>query len=181
MRKKVCRFILHLLGWKVEVSVPDYPKCVICVAPHTSNTDFFLGKLAYLSIGRHAGFLIKKDWFFFPLNIIFRSMGGIPVDRSKHSDLIDQIVDKFNKHEHFNIAITPEATRKRNPDWKKGIYFIALKANVPIVLAYIDYKEKSIGLKKTFIPTGDFEKDMIKIKQFYKNYHAKYPDLFAIE
>ena len=120
MRKKVCRFILHLLGWKVEVSVPDYPKCVICVAPHTSNTDFFLGKLAYLSIGRHAGFLIKKDWFFFPLNIIFRSMGGIPVDRSKHSDLIDQIVDKFNKHEHFNIAITPEATRKRNPDWKKG-------------------------------------------------------------
>ena len=84
MRKKVCRFILHLLGWKVEVSVPDYPKCVICVAPHTSNTDFFLGKLAYLSIGRHAGFLIKKDWFFFPLNIIFRSMGGIPVDRSKH-------------------------------------------------------------------------------------------------
>ena len=142
MRKKVCRFILHLLGWKVEVSVPDYPKCVICVAPHTSNTDFFLGKLAYLSIGRHAGFLIKKDWFFFPLNIIFRSMGGIPVDRSKHSDLIDQIVDKFNN---------------------------------------IDYKEKSIGLKKTFIPTGDFEKDMIKIKQFYKNYHAKYPDLFAIE
>ena len=118
MRKKVCRFILHLLGWKVEVSVPDYPKCVICVAPHTSNTDFFLGKLAYLSIGRHAGFLIKKDWFFFPLNIIFRSMGGIPVDRSKHSDLIDQIVDKFNKHEHFNIAITPEATRKRNTDWK---------------------------------------------------------------
>ena len=92
-----------------------------------------------------------------------------------------QIVDKFNKHEHFNIAITPEATRKRNPDWKKGFYFIALKANVPIVLAYIDYKEKSIGLKKTFIPTGDFEKDMIKIKQFYKNYHAKYPDLFAIE
>ena len=126
MRKKVCRFILHLLGWKVEVSVPDYPKCVICVAPHTSNTDFFLGKLAYLSIGRHA-------------------------------------------------------TRKRNPDWKKGFYFIALKANVPIVLAYIDYKEKSIGLKKTFIPTGDFEKDLIKIKQFYKNYHAKYPGLFAIE
>lgn len=108
-------------------------------------------------------------------------MGGVPVDRSKHSDLTDQIVDEFNKHEHFSIAITPEATRKRNPDWKKGFYFIALKANVPIVLAYIDYKEKSIGLKKTFIPTGNFEKDLIEIKQFYKNYHAKYPDLFAIE
>lgn len=83
MKKRISHFILHLLGWKVEVSVPDYPKCVICVAPHTSNADFFLGKLAYMSIGRHAGFMIKKDWFFFPLNLILRSMGGVPVDRSK--------------------------------------------------------------------------------------------------
>lgn len=181
MIKRISRFILHLLGWKIEISVPDYPKCVICVAPHTSNTDFFLGKLAYLSVGRRAGFMIKKDWFFFPLNLILRAMGGVPVDRNKHTDLIDQIVEEFEKRDHFCIAITPEATRKRNPHWKKGFYFIAMKANVPIVLAYIDYKEKTIGLKRTFVPTGDFKKDLVEIKQFYKNYHAKYPDLFTTE
>ena len=126
MRKKVCRFILHLLGWKVEVSVPDYPKCVICVAPHTSNTDFFLGKLAYLSIGRHAGFLIKKDWFFFPLNIIFRSMGGIPVDRSKHSDLIDrrQIQQtRTFQHRHY-----PRSNKKKKSGLEKRILFYRSKS-----------------------------------------------------
>ena len=73
--------ILRLFGWKVVCSVPDYPKCIICVAPHTSNWDFILGKLAYWSLGRQAGFLIKQEWFFFPMNLIFKAFGGIPVKR----------------------------------------------------------------------------------------------------
>ena len=182
MKKAIYSFIYYrLLGWKTNVTVPNYDKCVICAAPHTTNLDLFIGKLFNGAIGRKTSFMMKKEWFFFPLGVFFKAVGGIPVDRSRKTSLVDQIVHNFAKYKKFNLAITPEGTRKANPNWKKGFYFIALKANVPIVLAYIDYKEKSIGLKKTFIPTGDFEKDMIKIKQFYKNYHAKYPDLFAIE
>ena len=82
MKRAISSFILRLFGWTVEVDVPDYPKCVICVAPHTSNWDFFIGKLAYLSIGRYAGFMMKKEWFFPPLGSLLTSMGGVPVSLS---------------------------------------------------------------------------------------------------
>ncbi len=89
--------ILRLFGWKVECSVPDYPKCIICVAPHTSNWDFILGKLAYWSLGRQAGFLIKQEWFFFPMNLIFKAFGGIPVRRGKGSSLTDTLIKNSRK------------------------------------------------------------------------------------
>lgn len=107
-------------------------------------------------------------------------MGGVPVDRKQRSELTDQIVEQFNCRERFGIAITPEATRKRNNDWKKGFYFIALKANVPIVLAYIDYKKKEVGLSKIFIPTGNYERDIVTIKDFYKGVSARNPQNFGL-
>ena len=119
MKRAVSASILKGLGWKVKVSVPDFPKCVICVAPHTSNWDFFIGKLAYLSIGRYAGFMMKKEWFFPPLGALLKSMGGVPISREKHTDLVAQLVDEFNRRERFSIAITPDATRRANVDWKK--------------------------------------------------------------
>lgn len=73
MKQAICRFIYHkLLGWKAEVNVPDFKKCIICAAPHTTNWDLFIGKLFITAIGRESGFLMKKEWFFFPLGIIFR-------------------------------------------------------------------------------------------------------------
>ena len=180
MKKALSRFILKLIGWKAVVNVPDLKKCVICVAPHTSNWDFIIGKIAYLSIGRQAGFMIKDSWFFFPLNLIFKAMGGVPVHRKHRSDLTDQIVKQFNSHSRFCIAITPEATRKKNRDWKKGFYFIALKANVPIVLAYIDYKKKEVGMAKIYTPTGDYNTDIIAIKDFYKDVTARNPQNFTL-
>ena len=87
MKKALFSFIyFKLLGWKAEVSVPDYDKCIICAAPHTTNWDLIIGKLFIGAIGRESGFLMKKDWFFFPLGYLFRWMGGIPVDRSKRAD-----------------------------------------------------------------------------------------------
>ena len=80
-------FILKLFGWKVDITVPDFPKCIICVAPHTSNWDFILGELAIRSVGRRAGFLMKSSWFFFPLGYFFRAIGGIPVERKKKKHL----------------------------------------------------------------------------------------------
>ncbi len=129
--KKICKFIIKLIGWKILVrtSLPD--KCVICVAPHTSNWDLFLGLIIYKSMGRKASFLIKKDWFFFPMNLIFRALGGIPVDRSRKTSLTEQMAEEYARRENFQLAITPEATRKLNTEWKKGFYFIAQAANVP--------------------------------------------------
>ena len=180
MKRAISSFILRLFGWTVEVDVPDYPKCVICVAPHTSNWDFFIGKLAYLSIGRYAGFMMKKEWFFFPLGLIFKAVGGIPVDRSRKSSLVDQMARKFAGSKQFHLAITPEGTRKANPNWKKGFYFIALKAQVPIMLIGIDYPTKTITSTKAIMPTGDFEKDMHEIKLYFKDFRGKIPENFSV-
>ena len=92
----IAKLILRIAGWKVSVTAPDYPKCIICVAPHTSNWDFILGKLAYMSVGRKAGFLMKQAWFFFPMGLIFKAIGGIPVPKKRGSSLVDVLIDKFN-------------------------------------------------------------------------------------
>ncbi len=165
--------LLKWCGWTVVVSVPDYDKCVICVAPHTSNWDFIMGKLAYLSIGRQAGFLMKKDWFFFPLGSIFKAMGGVPVERRQHTDMVGQIVARYDSFSRLALAITPEGTRKPNAEWKRGFYYIAMQAQVPLVLAYIDYGKKRIGLERTFVPTGDVEADMVEIKRYYMQFTGK--------
>ena len=98
------KLILRIFGWKVEITTPDYPKCLICVAPHTSNWDFILGELAYRSIGRKAGFLMKEQWFRWPLGYIFRSMGGIPVNKQRGSSLTDVIVDKYRNSDKLVLA-----------------------------------------------------------------------------
>jgi 1-acyl-sn-glycerol-3-phosphate acyltransferase len=168
--------MLHLFGWTTGPDGGDISKSVICVAPHTSNLDLALGKLFYNALGKKSKFLIKKEWFFFPLNILFKSMGGIPVNRSKSSSTTEQIAGEFAGHDTFHIAITPEGTRKQAKEWKKGFYYIALKAGVPIQVAYIDYGKKEIGIKDVFYPSGDAEKDIFKIRSMYdgiKGYHDK--------
>ena len=154
MKKAIYSFIYYrLLGWKTNVTVPNYDKCVICAAPHTTNLDLFIGKLFYGAIGRKTSFMMKKEWFFFPLGFFFKAVGGIPVDRSRKTSLVDQMVHNFAEYKKFNLAITPEGTRKANPNWKKGFYFIALKAQVPIVLIGIDYSKKTISATKAIMPS----------------------------
>jgi 1-acyl-sn-glycerol-3-phosphate acyltransferase len=151
-------------------------KSVICVAPHTSNVDLFYGKLFYNAVGKKSKFLMKKEWFFFPFSLIFKSMGGIPINRGKSSSVTEQIADEFSKHDDFHVAITPEGTRKKASEWKKGFYYIALKANVPIEVAYLDYEKKAIGIKAVFNPTGDAEEDIRKIRSMYEGisgFHKK--------
>ncbi|MCM1505483.1 MAG: 1-acyl-sn-glycerol-3-phosphate acyltransferase [Muribaculum sp.] len=175
----VSGFILRLFGWKVKCSVPDYPKCIIAVAPHTSNWDFALGKLTYWSLGRHAGFLIKDDWFFFPMNLIFKALGGIPVSRKKGSSLTEVLIKKFNSSDRLNIAITPEGTRAKVREWHTGFLHIAYGAKVPIVLGGIDGPTKTISLERTFFPTGDTEADMKEIRKYYRAFRGLKPDNFS--
>ena len=123
--------------------------------------------------------MMKKDWFFFPLGTIFRAMGGIPVDRGRKTSLVEQMTARFKQTDKFNLCITPEGTRKPNPDWKKGFYYIALKAGVPIQLIGIDYGRKTISYTRFFTPTGDFEKDIVEIKSYFKDFIGKHPENFA--
>ena len=181
MKQAICKFIyFKLLGWKADVTVPDFDKCIICAAPHTTNWDLFIGKIFISAIGRESGFMMKKDWFFCPLGPIFRWMGGIPVERSKHTSLVQQVIEKINRSDKFHLCITPEGTRSANPNWKKGFYYIALGANIPIALYGIDYKRKSVIAKKYLIPSGDFEKDMKDIKLYFKDFKGKHPEKFDI-
>ena len=181
MKQKLYSFIYYkLLGWKTNVTVPNYAKCVICAAPHTTNWDLFIGKLFYGAIGRKTSFMMKKEWFFFPLGILFKAVGGIPVTRGKKSSLVDQMAQRFSSSSYFNLAITPEGTRKANPNWKKGFYYIALKAQVPILLIGIDYEKKTITATRELMPSGDIEKDLKEIKLYFKDFKGKKPENFAI-
>lgn len=170
-----------MIGWKVSLKVTIPDKCVFCVAPHTSNLDFIIGKLAFSSLGkRRPFFMIKKEWLRFPFNLVIKPLGGIPVDRGRKTSLIDQIVKEFETRDYFQLAITPEGTRKANKNWKRGFYYIGKIANVPILLAYIDYESKTVGIDKIFHPTDNEENDIAAIKSYFSQFKGKNPEGFAI-
>ena len=179
MKEKFCKWLLHRLGWTIGPTGENIPKCVICVAPHTSYLDFILGQLFYTAIGRKAHFLMKKEMFFFPLNLIFKKMGGFPVDRSKSKSMTDQMAKLFDKCKSLHLAISPEGTRQKVDEWKKGFYYIALKAQVPIQLAYIDYQKKEMGFKGTFYPTNNVEEDIYTIRSCYQGMYGRYQKKFG--
>ncbi len=175
--------ILRLFGWKVSVTIPDFPKALICVAPHTSNWDFILGELAYTSVGRKAGFLMKDTWFFWPLGCFFRAIGGIAVPRRRPGtgSLTDFISAKFNSTDRLVLAITPEGTRSRTTRWHTGFLQIAYNTGVPVCLGVLDFGQKRIFIEKVFTPTGDVEADMRAVKDFYAPYQGKHPENFTTE
>ena len=179
--KLLSKFILWIIGWRVEITVPNYPKCIICVAPHTSNWDFILGKLAYWSVGRKAGFLMKEAWFFFPLGLIFKAIGGIPVPKKRGSSLVDSIITKFNSEDEMCLAITPEGTRSRVSQWRSGFLHIAREAQVPMLLGKFDFKDKCISIVDEFAITDNVEQDLRRIKNYYKDANARYPEKFSTE
>lgn len=175
--RKFAAFILKLFGWKIDKEKPKgVDKCVICVGPHTSNWDFVIGKLAFISYGVNAKILIKKELFFPPLGWILRAMGGIPVDRKGTNNLTDTATKFFTENDEMYMVFTPEGTRSYNPKWKKGFYYIALKSQVPIYVAYIDYSNKTGGFSGRFDPTGDVEKDILAIKKIMYQYKGRFPE-----
>lgn len=182
--KFLCRLLLfRLMGWKTDVTVPDRKKCILCVAPHTSNWDFIIGKLYYNAEGKFSQFLMKKDWFFWPLGILLRKMGGIPVFRSQKMSLTDQLAEIAKKEDTFKLAVTPEGTRSLNASWKRGFYFIALKAGIPIQLYALDYAQKKIVCTTEIVPSGDVEADMKKIMAYYATFEqsGRHPEKFTTE
>lgn len=181
MIRKLCSWMLFsLMGWHDEVCV-DFPqKYIICMAPHTSNWDFIIGLLYSRAIGMHSQFLMKKEWFFWPLGYLFRRLGGIPVYRSRHTSMTERMASLAKQSDTFALCITPEGTRSLNPEWKRGFYFIAQSAGIPILLFALDYGRKAVVCSRVFNPTGDVEADMKQIKLYFKNFQGCHPEKFTI-
>lgn len=181
MIKQLCsRLLFSIMGWHDEVCVSFPKKYVICMAPHTSNWDFIIGLLYSRATGMRSQFLMKKEWFFWPLGYLFRSLGGIPVYRSRHTSMTERMANHAIQSDNFALCITPEGTRSLNPEWKRGFYFIAQKANIPILLFALDYEKKSIVCQRVFTPTGDVDADMREIKLYFKDFKGRHPEKFTV-
>lgn len=164
----IYKFIWWCIGWKIKGDVPrNENKYIIIVAPHTSNWDFLIGVLARGIVGFDSKYLGKKSLFKPPFGWFFRMMGGYPVDRSKKTKLVDQVVDIYNKHNRFVIALAPEGTRTNVMEWKTGFYYISYKAGIPIVPVIMDHSRKLVEFFEPFWPTGDIDSDMPKLKSHY--------------
>ena len=181
--KTFCKIILKLLRIKIDTIniAPEARKCVLLFAPHTSFTDFLVGKMALITMGVKTTFLMKKEAFFFPLGPILKKMGGMPVDR-KHVKKFPIIAANYIKEqEEIAFLISPEGTRKLNPNWKKGFYYIAQEAGVPILLGYLDYKSRRGGVGPVYYPTGDYEKDLAEMEKYYYGMHGLHKGKFNLE
>ena len=181
MLQSFCSWLLYKrMGWTANITEPHPDKYIICLAPHTSNWDFLIGQLYSRSRGMKSNFLMKKEWFFWPMGIFMRRLGGIPVYRSKQMRSTDIIAQQAKQAEKFRLCITPEGTRKAQPEWKKGFYYIALKAEIPILLYGLDFAERKIVCTKTIIPNGDVEAQMQEIKAYYTDFKGRHPNQFII-
>lgn len=176
MLKQIAKKSLNLVGWTVDDRLPNEKKYVLIVAFHTSNWDFIYGIFAMWAMGERFYWVAKHTLFWGPFSYIFRFLGGIPVDRRAPHGFIAKMVEQFNSSDVMKITIVPEGTRSRVSYWKTGFYYIAVEAKVPIAFAYFDYKNKTVGVGKTFYPSGDIEKDMESIREFYSDKSGKRPE-----
>jgi 1-acyl-sn-glycerol-3-phosphate acyltransferase len=168
--------IARLLGWRIEVPSSVPAKCILVGAHHTSGSDFFVTMLYLFASNLRFRWIAKDTAFRWPFGWLMRRLGGIPVVRSVRSNFVDQIVSLYNASDRLRIAISPEGTRSEAGYWKTGFYYIAQGAGVPILLAYVDYPRKLVGIGPQVTPSGDIEADMQILAHFYADKTPRYPE-----
>ncbi len=166
---------LRVTGWRVEGALPaDAPKAVLIAAPHTSNWDLPYTLMVGFVLGFNAHWIGKASLFRFPFGALMRWLGGIPVERSKANNLVADSAQAIRDFDGpLQLLVPPEGTRSKTRYWKTGFYYIALEAQVPIIMAYMDYAQKRSGLGPLLVPTGDIEADMQTVKAFYAPFKGK--------
>ncbi|MBQ9473530.1 MAG: 1-acyl-sn-glycerol-3-phosphate acyltransferase [Bacteroidales bacterium] len=179
--KRLWTGTVRLCGWHYLEPDADVSRhldrCVIIMAPHTAIADFLLGAGYLWKLGVNCRILIKKEFFRWPLGNLLKRFGAIPVDRGNPRDgMIERSLAGFRDNERFTLVITPEGTRKKVTRWKRGFYEIATKAGVPVLLSFIDYKNKTMGFKGLFMPTGNYDADIKEIKNNYRDAAPKHPE-----
>ncbi|MBA1148983.1 lysophospholipid acyltransferase family protein [Ectothiorhodospiraceae bacterium WFHF3C12] len=166
---------LRLAGWRLNVDLPDDPRYVLVVAPHTSNWDFVVGFAAKIAVGLQLKVMAKHTLFRGLFGRWLRWMGCLPVDRRAPRGFIGQMADAFDHGDYMVLAITPEGTRSYTEYWKSGFYHIARAAGVPIVLASLDYGARVVSAGERIETTGDMEADMALIRAYYEGKQGKRP------
>ena len=169
------RAFLHLSGWQVSGTVPaEHSKCVLIAAPHTSNWDLPYTLMVAFSLRLNVYWMGKQQLFAWPFGPVMRWLGGIAVDRSQSTNLVAASAKAIRDADFpLQLVVPPEGTRSKTRHWKTGFYWIAAEAGVPIVMAYMDYPRKRSGLGPVFVPTGDIDADMLKIKAYYAQYKGR--------
>lgn len=173
----LARFLFWLTGWKTDGELPSLPRFVVIAAPHTSYWDAIVMLTAGCHFNVKFSWMVKDAVFFFPLGIIVRWFGGIPIDRTKRSNVVGQATDVLRNSKSLFLAVSPEGTRHNSDHWKTGFYHIARGAGVPLVFGYVDYARKVAGLGPVFEPTGDIAADFETFAAFYDKVTPKFPEL----
>lgn len=178
LKRRIYNFILtHFLGWEIKgnstFSKLKIKKAILIAAPHTHWMDLFLGILIRGSVGFKSSFIGKKELFFFPLSIFLKLIGGIPVNRSKKNNTVNQIVNIFNQRKEFMLSLAPEGTRQKVSKFKTGFYYIAKEAGIPIIMITMDYSNKQSLISDPFYPTKNFKDDLNFIESFFDGVEGK--------
>lgn len=171
--------ILHRLGWKITGDYAGLKKSITIFAPHTAHVDFFYGKLGFTELGVKFKFLSKKELFFFPMNLVMRKLGSIPVRGVKGKNAIYEVAQMLNDTDELHIVVSPEGWIKRTTKWNKGFFYMAQKAKVPIVVGTLNYEKKEMGVKAVIYDTSDFKIVIEQINSIYKDSKGKNPEQFA--
>ena len=188
MLDKLATLSLKAMGWKIDNHWShDIDQCVMIAAPHTTNWDALYARLALKSMNIPVRITIKDSYMRFPFGPFIRALGGIGINRApkqmgeERPSMVQVMTDLFKQYPKLVMMVTPEGTRARREHWKSGFYHIAIAANVPIALSYLDYKKKTAGVGKILYPSGNLEQDMREIMQFYADVSPKYPELFSLD
>lgn len=188
MTKAFARFILSIFGWSVDENIPpESQRSVMIAAPHTSNWDFILTRVAFYVLGIPVKIAVKDFWTKFPFGIITVPFGGLGIDRSKKDpnnprpSQVQQMANFFDKYDKIAMVISPEGTRTLRKQWKMGFYHTAKIANVPITFGYLDFKNKVAGVGGVVHLSDSMEEDMAKIMDFYRDITPKFPAQYSTD
>jgi 1-acyl-sn-glycerol-3-phosphate acyltransferase len=178
MQQLLAWWLFNIRGWKIEGKFHfELPKSIMIVAPHTHWVDFFIGLAVRKKLHfEFVHFLGKSELFWPPLGWLLRNLGAYPVDRQQKHNMVDQVVEIFNKKERFHLALSPEGTRKKVTKLRSGFYHIAKNAHIPIVTVGFDFAQRRVVFAEPFFASADEKADKYKIVQFFKQFKGYIPE-----
>jgi 1-acyl-sn-glycerol-3-phosphate acyltransferase len=173
--RTIARFLMFCTRWKSSGTLPNIRKFVLIAAPHTSNWDLFYTLLVAFDLKANIYWMGKDAIFKKPFGHLMRWLGGVPINRSKSNNIVEQSIELFHQSDRLILTVPPSGTRSRVTYWRTGFYHIANGASVPIVMGFLDYRLRTGGIGPLVQPTGDITKDMKVISSFYADITGKYP------
>jgi 1-acyl-sn-glycerol-3-phosphate acyltransferase len=179
MKKHLARWLLHLLGWKVEGMRPEFDRYVLIAAPHTTNWDFPLMLAFAAAFDINVTWMAKHNLFRPPMGWAMRALGGMPIVRHQNTNVVASMLDAFKTQSHLVLVVPTEGTREKAEYWKSGFYHIARQARVPIVPSFLDWGNKRGGFGPALQTTDNVKKDMQYFRDFYSGMKGKFPENFG--